>query len=64
MCKNLYDCNSHGECLETKCYCDAGWFEYDCSLNLKDLWIEAYFTYRAFFILLFAILTLYSLLSL
>lgn len=60
MCITSADCNSHGDCFSTICYCDAGWFEADCSVNLKTDYKEAFYFYIVFFVVTFSFIALHS----
>jgi hypothetical protein len=53
-------CSGHGDFLDGKCYCDAGWFNDTCDESLKIRWSEAYYFYFGSFIGFFAIMALLS----
>lgn len=54
MCIDYINCNNHGDCVESKCYCDIGWFSENCSINIKQHWRMSFYFYIAAFIMIFA----------
>lgn len=45
MCESYIDCNSRGDCIDNLCNCYIGWFYYNCSTNIMDLWPESFYVY-------------------
>jgi hypothetical protein len=60
MCQSISDCNHHGDCFYSTCYCDAGWFDYTCTRNLKDYYREAYYVFIGVYLAAFAFIGIVS----
>jgi hypothetical protein len=59
-CQTPKECNLHGDCINSICDCDVGYFEDDCSQNLLFEFPSAFFIFKILFSIVFLIMLFLS----